>query len=118
MEANREYKASVFTLLFNDKERLLELYNAINGTNYTDKENIEINTLQNALFMDRVNDLSFEFRETLVTIIEHQSTLNPNMPLRLLMYIDRLYEKIVENKRIYSRKRFSIPRPEFIGWRF
>jgi hypothetical protein len=66
-DVNRKYKDSVFTLLFNDKERLLELYNAINGTNFTDKDGIEINTLQNALFMGLVNDISF--------ILDNGSTL-------------------------------------------
>jgi hypothetical protein len=51
MKANREYKDSVFTLLFNDKKRLLELYNAVNGTSFSNADDIEINTLQNALFM-------------------------------------------------------------------
>ena len=64
---NRKYKDSVFTLLFTDKERLLELYNAINGTNFTDKDGIQINTLQNALFMGRVNDIS--------SILDNGSTL-------------------------------------------
>jgi hypothetical protein len=80
MGINREYKDSVFTLLFNDKERLPELYNAINGTNFTEKDGIEINTLQNALFMGRVNDISFILADALVVLLEHQSTINPNMP--------------------------------------
>jgi hypothetical protein len=114
MSVNREYKDSVFSLLFSDKARLLELYNAIEGTSYTDAEDITINTLQDVLFMDRVNDLSFKFREKQVVLIEHESTINPNMALRMLMYIARLYEKIIDDKLLYSRKQTKIPRPEFI----
>ncbi|MDR2795585.1 MAG: Rpn family recombination-promoting nuclease/putative transposase [Spirochaetaceae bacterium] len=72
---------------------------------------VEINTLQNALFMDRVNDLSFTIVDTLV---EHQSTLNPDIALRLLTYMSKLYERMMDGKRVYSRKQMSIPRPEFI----
>ncbi|MDR1362806.1 MAG: Rpn family recombination-promoting nuclease/putative transposase, partial [Spirochaetaceae bacterium] len=98
MEVNRGYKDSVFTLLFNNKERLLELYNAIEGTNYTDAADIKINTLRDIIFLDKVNDVSFEFRKKQIVLIEHQSTINPNMALRLLMYIGRLYEKIMDSK--------------------
>jgi hypothetical protein len=114
MNANREYKDSVFSLLFNDKASLLELYNAIHDTNYTNEDDVEINTLQNALFMGRLNDLSFIMAGVLVILVEHQSTLNPNMALRLFIYMGRLYEKIVDGRRMYSSKRISIPRPEFI----
>jgi hypothetical protein len=81
MKTNREYKDSVFTLLFNDKKRLLELYNAVNGTSFTNEDDIEINTLQNALFMGMINDISFTIAGMLVVLVEHQSTINPNMPL-------------------------------------
>jgi hypothetical protein len=60
--------------------------------------------------MDRVNDLSFKFREKLVVLIEHQSTINPDMALRMLMYIASLYEKIIDNKLLYFRKQIKIPR--------
>ena len=63
--------------------------------------------------MDMVNDISFEIGGKLVILIEHQSTINPNMALRLLMYIARVYEKIVGEKKIYSAQKISIPRPEF-----
>ena len=114
MELNREFKNGIFTLLFNDKARLLELYNALNGTNYSDTSDIEINTLQDALFRGRINDMSFLFRGKQVVLFEHQSTINLNMALRFLLYIARLYEKMIDKKRIYSRKKMSIPRPVFI----
>jgi hypothetical protein len=64
--------------------------------------------------MDRGNDISFLLDKKLVILIEHQSTLNKNMPLRLLIYIGRLYEKILENANIYRSKLIKIPRPDFI----
>jgi hypothetical protein len=114
MAINREYKSSVFALLFSDKARLLELYNAIEGTDYRDADDIEINTLQDALFLGRVNDVSFLFRKRLVVLIEHQSTVSPNLALRMLLYISRLYESMVESKRLYSRRPIEIPAPRFI----
>ena len=115
MPVNREYKDSVFSLLFNDKTRLLELYNALHdGTPFTEEDGIEINTLRDALFMGRVNDISFLLGDMLVVLVEHQSTLNPNMPLRMLLYIGRIYEKIGDNRRMYASRKVVIPRPEFI----
>ncbi len=114
MKANQKNKDSVFTLLFKEKEKLIELYNAIEGTNYSSNTKIEINTLQNALFLDRINDLSFTIDGKLVILIEHQSTINENMPLRFLLYISRIYEKIISNKDIYRTSLIKIPTPEFI----
>ena len=63
--------------------------------------------------MDRINDISFEIGEKLVVILEHQSTINPNIALRILLYIGRIYEKIIEDENIYSTKKILIPKPEF-----
>ena len=111
--ANRKYKDSVFRSLFNNKTRLLELYNAIKGTNYQDESIIEINTLEDVLFSDMKNDISFTVNKKMVVLIEHQSTINENMPLRLLSYIARVYEKLVDED-ILQEKLRKIPRPEFI----
>jgi hypothetical protein len=73
---------------------------------------ITINTLEGVLFMERVNDISFAIANKLVVILEHQSTVNPNMPLRCLLYLARLYEKIINNKDMYKSKLVTIPRPE------
>ena len=114
MSVNKNYKASLFSLLFSDPDVLRELYSALEGVNLPADVPVIINTLQDVLFMSRVNDISFEIGGKLVVLIEHQSTINPNMALRLLMYIARVYEKIIGgDKNIYSRKRVSIPRPEF-----
>jgi predicted transposase/invertase (TIGR01784 family) len=111
---NRQYKSSVFTLLFSEPSRLRELYNALSGDSYDESAEIVINTLQDAVFMDRINDVSFTINNKLVVLIEQQSTVNPNMALRLLSYIARVYEKLIDNKRIYSRTKLIIPRPECI----
>jgi hypothetical protein len=112
MGANREYKDSVFSLLFNDPETLMELYCALEGVTLPPDVPITINTLEGVLFMERVNDISFAVANKLVVILEHQSTVNPNMPLRCLLYLARLYEKIINNKDIYKSKLVSIPQPE------
>ena len=114
MQANKKYKDSVFTRLFSDKKNLIELYNAIENTNYSTDTDIQINTLEDVLFMDRVNDISFVIGDKFVVLVEHQTTVNYNMPLRFLMYIARLYEKMIDNKAIYRENLIKIPTPEFI----
>ena len=113
MGANTRYKDSVFSFLFSDPDILRELYCALENVNLPSDIPVTINTLQDVLFMDRVNDISFEIGGKLVILLEHQSTINPNMTLRLLMYIARIYEKIVDNRNIYKSKKISLPRPEF-----
>jgi len=100
-------------MLFSDPDLLRELYCALEGVTLPPDVPVTINTLENALFMGQINDVSFEIGGKLVVLIEHQSTINVNMALRLLMYAGRVYEKIIEGRNIYSSKRLSIPRPEF-----
>jgi predicted transposase/invertase (TIGR01784 family) len=114
MPANRKYKDSVFVSLFSDKKRLLELYNAIDGTSYKDPNLITINTLEGILFQDRLNDISFTISGKLVVLLEHQSSINENMPLRFLIYISKVYEKLIDSDNIYKRDLIKIPTPEFI----
>ena len=111
--ANREYKSSVFKDLFHNEMAALNLYNALTGSRFTIDDGLRFTTLENALFMDRVNDVSFTIGDRLVILIEHEASLNPNMPLRALMYIARVYEKIIDNKAIYRTNLFTIPTPEF-----
>ena len=114
MGANTKYKDSVFSFLFSDPDLLRELYCALEGITLPADVPVTINTLQDVLFMDRVNDISFEIGGKLVILIEHQSTINPNMAFRFLMYIARVYEKIVgDNKKIYTSNLIHLPRPEF-----
>ena len=113
MKTNVKFKASLFTFLFSDTEVLRELYSALEGVSLPSDVPIKINTLEDVLFMGRVNDISFEVGGKLVVLIEHQATINPNMALRLLMYIAKLYERLVGNRDIYATKRIALPQPEF-----
>ena len=79
----RNYKDSVFRMLFSNETALLSLYNALNGTNYTDPNDLEINTLEHAIYLGRKNDISFIIQSQMY-LYEHQSTINPNIPLRNL----------------------------------
>jgi len=114
VKINRSHKSSFFTSLFGEKERLLELYNALEGTSYDDPDLIDINTLSDVFFLNRQNDISFTIAGKIVVLIEHQSSINENLPIRLLLYISRVYEKIIDVKDIYKRDLIKVPRPEFI----
>lgn len=107
------YKDSMFRMLYLDKGELLSLYNAVNGTNYTDVDSLEINTLQNAIYMKMKNDVSFLFNFQ-VNLYEHQSTVNPNMPLRDLFYVADLLQNYVKDYNLYARSLIKIPAPRFI----
>ena len=110
---NRNHKDTVFRMLFKEKARLLELYNGLNGTDYQDENELEIYTLENAIYMGMKNDVSFLLVSEL-NLYEHQSTYNPNMPLRNLLYIARQFEKYVLDKSLYSTKRIMLPTPSFV----
>ena len=110
---NRTYKSTLFIMLFQDKNNLLELYNAVSGKHYTDPEILEINTLENAIYMTVKNDVSFLIDGHL-SLYEHQSTYNPNLPLRFLIYISKLYSRMTRNENLYGTKMIRIPPPEFL----
>ena len=110
---NRNYKDTVFRMLFSDRRNLLSLYNAISGAHYDDPEKLEIVTLENAIYMGMKNDLAFII-DTELFLYEHQSTYNPNMPLRDLFYISSEYQKLVDKKSLYSSVLQKIPAPQFI----
>ena len=114
---NRNYKDSVFVDLFSTdekaKERFLSLYNALHATQLYDVSLLENIKLEQVMYMSFVNDVSYLVENKIIFLIEHQSTINPNMPLRCLEYVSRLYEKLFESKEKYSRKLLNIPTPEF-----
>jgi hypothetical protein len=114
MGANRTYKNAVFTDYFNDKSRLIRLYNAVMDKNVPPDAKLEINTLKGVLNNDRMNDMSFLLDERIIVLIEAQTSANPNMPLRLLEYVARLYENIIDGDAIYKKTQLYIPKPEFI----
>ena len=110
---NRTYKARLFAMIYSQKKELLELYNAINGTNYDDPEKLEINTLGNAIYMSMANDISFIIDSQLM-LYEHQSTYSPNLPIRYLMYVADLYSKITKDANLYGSRQVQIPTPRFL----
>lgn len=113
VKVKRTYKDSVFRMLFRNRDRLLSLYNAIYKKEYNDSEQVEITTLENAVYMGMKNDISciLDFN---LSLFEHQATINPNMPLRYLMYISDVYEKVTPEKNIYSVSRIILPNPDFV----
>ncbi|MCL2879995.1 MAG: Rpn family recombination-promoting nuclease/putative transposase [Treponema sp.] len=113
MNTNRNFKDSVFTTLFNNPDLLRELYCALKGISLPQDVPVSINTLENVLFMDLYNDISFEIGGKLIILIEHQSTINPNMALRMYLYSARILERLIKSKNLFSGNRLSIPWPEF-----
>ena len=115
--SNRKYKDSVFVDLFSEdekaKENFLSLYNALHNTKLTAIELLKNIRLDQVLYMTFYNDVSYLVDNKIIVLAEHQSTINPNMPLRCLEYISRLYETLFESKEKYSRKLLKIPSPEF-----
>ena len=111
--SDRRYKDTIFRMLFSDKKNLLELYNAVSGRHYDNPEDLKIVTLENAVYMGMKNDLAF-LLSTGIYLYEHQSTVNPNMPLRNLFYISSEYSKLVETKSLYSSAIQKVPAPNFI----
>ena len=112
-KVRHNYKARLFEMLYRDKKELLELYNAVNSTNYTDPEALEINTLENAIYLSMHNDISFVI-DSRLSLYEHQSTYSPNLPLRYLMYVSDLYSKITKDANLYGSKAVKIPPPKFL----
>ena len=111
--AQRNYKDTVFRMLFREKENLLTLYNALNKTAYANIDDLEITTLENAVYMNYKNDISFVFDFRLM-IYEHQSTVNPNMPLRDLIYVTRVLQGRIRSEKLYGKSLIKIPAPKFI----
>lgn len=112
-EAQRKYKDTVFRMLFADPARALSLYNAVNGTNYVNPFELQFNTLENVIYMNVKNDLSFLVANQ-VNLYEQQSTPSVNMPLRDLFYISDIFQKMLLKRTIYSNKMMKIPNPVFV----
>ncbi len=114
---NREYKDSLFVDLFygdeTAKKNLLSLYNALHDTDYQDEEVIQKVKIDDVLYKNFKNDISFEMEGKVVVFGEHQSTVNPNIPLRCLLYAGRAYEQLIEEEARYKTKLVKIPTPEF-----
>ena len=112
---NRNFKDSLFRIVFHGKEELLSLYNAVNGSAYTNADDLKINTLEDVVYMGMKNDISFLFASYL-NLYEAQSTSNPNMPLRGTIYFADLLKGWIESNQldIYSERQIMLPTPKFI----
>ena len=110
---NRLYKARLFVMIFEDKRKLLELYNAISGKHYEDPELLEINTLENAIYMSMKNDLSFLI-DARLSLYEHQSTYSPNLSLRFFFYLSDMFSGMTADANLYGTKKVVLPAPRFV----
>ncbi len=113
LRTNKKYKDTVFRMLFSDKKELLTLYNAVNETNYDNPDELEITTLENAIYMTVKNDLSCVI-DMRLNIFEQQSSINPNMPLRDLDYVSRSFRRFYDRHDIYSERLIKLPNPKFV----
>lgn len=110
---NREHKSDVFSMLMEYPEYALNVYNVLNGTNYKDSALVEIRTLEKGISLTIRNDAAFIIGADL-NIYEHQSTYNPNMPLRSLVYFAEIIKSYIKDRDIYGRQQIKIPRPNFV----
>ena len=112
---NRKYKDRLFRLIFRDKENLLQLYNAINDSHYTNPEDLMITTIDDVVYMGMKNDLSFMI-DDIMSLYEHQSTYSPNLPLRGLFYFSAMYRNYIEpmKQQLYTESPFQIPFPVYL----
>ena len=115
---NRKYKDSVFTDLFGSdrdgKKNFLELYNALSGSDYKLEEvTLERKIIEQSLYKTFNNDVSWEIDGKLIVLVEHQSTINENMPFRCLEYVTRIYESIIPVNKRYAQNVYKIPNPDF-----
>ena len=108
----RSYKDRLFRMVFREKKELLGLYNAVNGTSYTDPEALTVVTLENAIYMNMKNDLAVVM-DFYMNLYEHQSTYNPNIPLRNLHYVAKELRSWSGGRTIYGRQLVKIPTPRF-----
>ena len=112
----RQSKDILFRLVFgNDRQALLQLYNVLHGTSYTDPHELQIVTLDNAIYISRKNDLAFLLAGS-INMYEHQSTLNPNMPVRFLIYLAQEFQLLVEStdKSLYGSELIPLPTPQCV----
>ena len=113
LPANRIYKSWIFAMLFSDRNELLKLYNAINGTSYDDPQLLQINTLENAVYMSMQNDVSFII-DMRLNLYEHQSTYSPNLPVRYLLYVADVYSDYTKDMNLYGSRAVQLPTPKFV----
>ena len=113
VKVKRNHKDTLFRMIFSTRENLLSLDNAVNHSHYTDASELEIVTLKNAVYMNMKNDQAF-LLDMQLNLYEHQSTWNPNMPLRFLMYVAKEYQMLVRNQTLYASALVKVPTPHFV----
>ena len=109
----RNHKDSTFCLLFSEPARAIELYNAVTGENLPPDTELTYTTLKNAIYIDRNNDLSFVVKDRYLVMSECQSTINRNIPMRCLGYVNRTLENLAGREVLYGRNLVKFPAPEF-----
>ena len=109
----RNHKDSTFCLLFSEPQRAIELYNAVTGENLPPDTELTYTTLKNAIYIDRNNDLSFVVNDRYLVMSECQSTINMNIPMRCLGYVNRTLENLAGREGLYGRHLVKFPAPEF-----
>ena len=112
MAGNREYKSDVFGMLMEEPGYALEVYNALNHSDYRNPGLVEVCNLERGISLSVRNDAAFILDMNL-SIYEHESTVCPNMPLRALIYVTNILEQWVKKQNIYGRKLVKIPTPRF-----
>ena len=112
MAGNRQYKSDVFSMLLEEPKNALEVFNAVNGTDYDDPSKVEIYLLDKGVSLSIYNDASF-ILEMNLSLYEHQSTYNPNIPLRNLIYVANLLQKLISKRDLYGSRLIKIPTPRF-----
>ena len=110
-KSNRSYKDGIFRRLFSSREKILELYNAIEGSDYTDVEMVQVQTLEDAIYNVYKNDLAFTIGDKFVILIEHQSTVSVNITVRMLIYLARVYEKLLPKGVTYRERPVTLQTP-------
>ena len=108
-EFERNYKDTVFVTVFHEKAKLIELYNAIFDTDYDENTAIDIVTIKDVLFRTLKNDVSFVLDKRFVVLVEHQSSINGNLPLRDLLYMSTVLKRMIDTKQLYREKTLRIP---------
>ena len=108
-----KFKDNVFCMLYRDKKNLLELYNALNNSDYTNVDDLQVTTLNGGSYMKYKNDASFLLCMSLY-MFEQQSSKNPNMPLRFLHYVSDVFRELFSNSMLHRRSMIKIPVPHFV----
>jgi len=112
LKVARNYKDGIFRTMFSDKESLAELYEALSGEK-TNADAIELRTIEDVVYATLKNDVAFTVGDKVIVCLEHMSTVNFNLPLRMLSYVSKILEGMSMKRGFYQRKKSPLPRPNF-----